>query len=79
MKKARNIKVIKSRSNGRIEAIALTKETCQAAAKKCNVDKVVNDWVREHLDQKQVARQIALKLLYNSGLPDQVKDKNPNY
>ena len=79
MKKARNIKVIKSRSTGRIKEIALTEEICQAAAKKCHASKVVNDWVREHLEQKQVARQFALNLLYNSGLPDQVNDKNPNY
>lgn len=79
MKKARNIKVIEPSSTEQTEANALTEELCQAAAKKCQAYQVVNDWVREHLEQKEIAKQIALNLRYNSGLPDLVKGKNPNY
>ena len=78
MKKARNIKVIKSGSAGHKDEVTLSEEITKAVAKKCRPDKVVNDWVREHQEQKQLAHQIALSLLYSSESVDQIEFKNSN-
>ncbi len=76
MKKARNIKVIKSASIEHKKTAAMPAEIRKAESKKRSPVKVVNDWVREHLGQKQLAQQIALNLLYNNEHPDAFKLKN---
>jgi len=78
MKKARNIKVIKFGSTERNDEVALAQEISKAVAKKCHPDKIVNDWVREHQEQKELAHQIALNLLYSSERVDQIEFKNSN-
>ena len=76
MKKARNIKIIKPGRTDSNNAVALSEEISKAVAKKCHAGKIVNDWVREHQEQKQIAQQIALNLLYSSERTDQIEVKS---
>ncbi len=70
MKKIRSIKVIKSGSDDRQTTTALPKKNRKTEAAKRCPGKIVNAWVREYHEQKQLAQQAALNMLYNSELPD---------
>jgi hypothetical protein len=75
MKKARTIKVIKSGGTGGSAAVLPLEENSKAEIKKSCPVKVVNDWVREHHEQKMLAEQVALSLLVSVGRSDKINDK----
>ena len=78
MKKARIIKIIKSRSEQPIQAIPQHKENSIAKSEERGHAKAVEGWISEHQKQRLLAEQIALKLLYDPMHADKVKDEFSN-
>jgi hypothetical protein len=78
MKKARTIKIIKSRSVQPVQAIPLPEEGSKAKQEERCPVRVVKNWVSEYHEQKLLAEQVALKLLYSSTGPGKFNDKYSN-
>ena len=73
MKKARIIKIIKSGSDQPAEVAARPVENPPVKYEKRRSVKVVEGWVSEYHEQKLLAEQVALSLLYDSAHKDKSK------
>ena len=78
MKKARIIKIIKSRSEQPVQAVSQHKENSIAKSEERGHAKAVEGWISEHQERRLVAEQIALKLLYDPMHADKLKDEFSN-
>ena len=78
MKKARTIKIIKSRSAQPVPAVPLPEEESMAKQEERCPVRVVKGWVSEYNEQKLLAEQVALKLLYSCTRPSKFNDKYSN-
>ena len=78
MKKARIIKIIKSRNEQPVQAVPQPKESSVAKSEERGHVKAVENWISENQERRLLAEQIALKLLYDPMHADKFKDEFSN-